>query len=209
MMTLYVAVLWNWCRQNDFVLPLNIAGRQSEHKSVIGYFSYILLVRVKLSGEERFTELLARLGNEFFSCLSHPDFGRMATRHPELLSGTVFQWMTWHPGEGSSTSADAASDSPHPRLERVSVRDFGEGLTIVPPGMTAVEVTFFDTAEGLYASGSYRADRFTTETMERFMADLRAAAERFVRDPDAPIAALSRGGGGVDGIPERAIALTA
>src|SRR5581483_2231879 len=94
MMTLYAIVLWRWSGQTDFVLPFNVAGRQSEHKSVIGYFSYVLYLRIQLTGEESFKQFLDRVGQEFFSGLSHQDFGRMAFQYPQLLSGTLFQWVT-------------------------------------------------------------------------------------------------------------------
>jgi hypothetical protein len=177
MMAIYVAVLWRWCLQEDFVLPLNTAGRPSEYKSALGLFSYALHLRIHITGDETFTDLVSRVGNEFFSGMLHQDFGRIARQRPELLSGTLFQWVTWHPEE-----------SPE---ELVQIREFGEGMTVVPPGMTALEVTVFDTETGLHAFGSYRADRFAAKTMERFMADLRGAAEVFAHNPDARIAAIA------------------
>jgi Condensation domain len=189
MMAIYAAVLWRWCQQEDFVLPLNTAGRPTEYKSAIGYFSYALCLRVHITGAETFRDLVSRIGNEFFTCMSHQDFGRIARQRPELLSGTLFQWVTWHPEETLE--------------ERVCVREFGEGLTVVPPGMTALEVTAFDTATGLYAFGSYRTDCFTAQDMERFMADLHRAAEVFVHNPDACIAALAAAEGHIQAPAQR------
>lgn len=191
MMAIYAAVLWRWCRQVDFVLPFNTAGRPSEYKSAIGYFSYALYLRIRITGSETFRELVSRLGNEFFSSLSHQDFGRIARQRPELLSGTLFQWVTWHPEEAPE--------------ELVGIREFGEGMTVVPLSMTALEVTAFDTPTGLLVFGSYRADRFTPRTMERFMADLRWAAEIFVHNPDARIAAIVEAGCHVHGTTEREV----
>ena len=195
MMALYASVLWNWTRQEDFVLPFNIAGRQSEHKSVIGYFSYVLYLRIRITGDEAFEQVLGRVGNEFFSTLSHQDFGRVVAEQSTLLAGTLFQWITWHPDDVPTAPRTAVGGVPQsmltPAIERVSVRDFGEGLTLVPPGMTALEVTFFDTPQGLLASGSYRTECFNAPTMERLMTDLRAAAELFVHNPKARIAPLS------------------
>ena len=191
MFAIYAAVLWRWCRQSDFVLPLNTTGRPSAYKSAIGYFSYVLYLRLRITGEETFKELVSRVGNELFSSLAHPDFGRLARQHPELLSGALFQWVTLQP--------DEAPD------ERVDVREFAEGQTIVPPGMTAIEVTAFDTTDGLRAFGSYRVDRFAAQTMEQFMEDLRWAAEIFVRNPDARIAAVAEAGGDVHGAGPRAV----
>src|SRR5262249_50772745 len=112
----------------------------------------------------------------------HQDFGRIVHQRPDLLTGTLFQWVTAH------------FDNEEPG-ERIDVRDFGEGLTIVPPGMTALEVTVFDTVAGLWAFGSYRTDYFTMKTMERFMADLRWAVDHFISNPDARIASMTEIGG--------------
>lgn len=190
MMAIYAAVLWRWCQQDDFVLPLNTTGQPTKYKAAIGYFSYALCLRVRISGDETFRDLVSRVGNEFFSSMSHQDFGRIARQRPQLLSGTIFQWMTRRP-----------EDAP----DEVCVREFGEHLTIVPPGMTALEVTVFDTPAGLHAFGSYRADRFTAKTMERFMAELRRAAEFFVHNPDARIAEIAEVGGHVHGTAERQV----
>jgi non-ribosomal peptide synthetase component F len=176
-LAMYVAVLWRWCRQRDFVVPFNIAGRQAEHRSVIGFFSHILYLRIQLNGTETFTELLGRVSNEFYQALSHQDFGIMPTQRPELLVGTFVQWSTWHPEAGPGTAG------PELAVDRLAVRDFEEDMTAIPPGMVAVEVSFVDAKDGIHALGCYRADRFTASTMDRFMEDLRATAEQFVRDP--------------------------
>ena len=190
MLAVYAATLWRWSRQNDFVLPFNVAGRQSEHRPVVGYFSYILYLRVELAGEETFREFLSRITNEFYRALAHQDFGRIATQRPDLLAGTLFQWTTWHPDDAARPASGASTDSRVLAIDRVPIREFGEGLTIAPPSMVDVEITLFDTVDELCALGTYRADRFTAQTMERFTADLCYLTEQFVRNPDARLAAL-------------------
>jgi non-ribosomal peptide synthetase component F len=190
MLAVYVAVLYRCCNQRDFIVPFFVAGRQSEHKSVVGYFSHILYLRMQLTGGETFRELMSYVGNEFFRALSHQDFGRMATQEPRLLEGTFFQWITWHPDDALSLPLPETQGSRELTVERVAVVDFAENLTAIPPGMVDVEVTFFDTAKGIYASGVYRADLFTADTMERFMGNLRSAAERFVSNLHAPLATV-------------------
>jgi hypothetical protein len=54
--------------------------------------------------------------------------------------------------------------------------------------MVDVEITFFDTNKGIYASGVYRSDLFSSETIERFMTNLPCALERFATDPQTRIA---------------------
>jgi hypothetical protein len=187
MLSIYVTALARYCNQKDFVVPCFVAGRQSEHKSVVGYFSHILYVRVQLAGTETFQDLLGYVANEFFRALSHQDFGQMAIHESRLLTGTFFQWLTWHPEDAYTVPTAAGQDENGLVVERVSVVDFAENLTAIPPGMVDVELTFFDTSQGIYASGVYRADLFTQATMDRFMHQLRTIAAECLQDPDARV----------------------
>ena len=187
MLAIYATALCRHCGQKDFVVPCFVAGRQSEHKSVVGYFSHILYVGVQLAGTETFNDLLRYVANEFFRALSHQDFGQMAIRESRLLSGTFFQWLTWHPEEVYTVPGAADQDERDLVVERVSMVDFAENLTAIPPGMVDVELTFFDTSEGIYASGVYRADLFTQAAMDRFMHELRSTAQECVRHPDVRV----------------------
>jgi hypothetical protein len=190
MLATYAIAVWRWCRQDEFVLPFYVAGRQTEHRPIVGYFSYILHLHVKFSGQETFRQILSRVSNEFYRALAHQDFGRVATQKPGFLAGTLFQWITWHPGDGAQEITQTSDDPVNIEVERVPIRDFGEGSTIVPPDMVDVEITVFDAADGLCAMGTYRADRVTARTMERFMTDLQLTAQRFVHDPDTCVASI-------------------
>jgi non-ribosomal peptide synthetase component F len=185
-------VLSKWCNQKSFVLAFNVAGRQSEHRHIVGYFSHILYLRVNLTGEETYLDLLRRVSDEFFRSLMHQDFGLMAAQYPEPLSGTFFQWITWHQEE--SEEPPASGPGGDLRIERVPMREFSEGITAVPPGVAAVELTVFDTKDGVECHGVYRADLFTSDTIAQFIRELRSTAEEFVRDPQAEPLARSPAG---------------
>lgn len=187
MLAIYIVVLWRWCKQRDFVIPVKIAGRHAEHRSIVGYFTQILYLRIELSGDETFGGLLNQVSGEFYRGLSHQDFGRVATEKPELLAGTFFQWITLSHSKTAGRVMGAEQDFEAPEVQRLPLSDFGEDHTAVPTGMVDVEVTFFDTEEGIYASGVYRADRFSDRTMVRFMRNLRSATEELIGDPQAKI----------------------
>lgn len=189
MLTVYVAVVSRWCGQKDFVVPFNIAGRQSENQRVIGYFSHVLYLRIQLTGEEAFTALLSRVSGEFFRALAHDDFGRMALQRPELLSGTLFQWISGHPDENAELPDEAVMKSLDLNVTRMPIRDFG-GLTAIPPAILDVEISFFDTAEGVIGSGVYRSELHSADAMQRFMQCLRHASEQIVSDPGVSVASL-------------------
>lgn len=188
MLAVYAATLWRWTRQDDFILPFNVAGRHSQHRPVVGYFNYILYLRVTLTGHETFRELLGRVSNEFYRALAHQDFGRIAAQRPELHAGTLFQWITWRPHDVVQAPAQPAVHPLDVAVELVPIRDFGEGLTIVPPGMSHVEITLFDGVDGLNAFGTYSADRFTASLMNQLMVDLQSATRTFIHEPDTRLA---------------------
>ena len=188
LLAVYVAVLRRWCNQNDFVVPFLVTGRSSEYKRTLGNFSYALYLRLQLTGSETFDALVGRVSNEFYKALAHQDSGRVATQRPELLSGTVFQWITWHPDDALSPTTPTTPGATELTAERLAIRDFAGGVTAVPPGKVDVEVTFFDTAQGIYAAGAYPAERFEAETMQRFIQDVRSATEEFVRHPHTRVA---------------------
>jgi Condensation domain len=178
MLAIYVAVIWRWCRQDDFILPLKIAGRHAEHRSIVGYFTQLLYLRMQVQQKQTFQELLRNVSNEFYRALSQQDYGRTATLVPEMLSGAFFQWITVSGDELHAISG--AEGCAGLRIERLPMSEFGEGYTAMPPGLTDVQVTFFDTGRGIYLSGVYRADRFVHSTMMRFIDDIRLASIEFI-----------------------------
>jgi hypothetical protein len=186
MLTVYVAVLWRWSGQRDLILPFNIAGRQAEHKLIVGFFAYILYLRIELKGDETFSELQRLVSNEFFRALAHQDFGKQAAKRPELLAGTFCQWVTWHPGTAPAQTDSASSTQL--AVGRLPLSEFGQGLSTLPPTIVDVDLTFFDTDQGIYAQGVYRADRFAPTTMERLLSNLHCATEFFVRNPASAVA---------------------
>lgn len=187
MFAIYIAVLWRACGQRDFIMPFMIAGRQSEHAAVIGYFSHIMYLRLRLTGRETLRQLVSAVSTEFYRTLSHQDFGRMAVRYPDLLGGAFFQWLSWHQQERLGPAVPGADDPRAIDVQRLPIREFAAGLTAIPPGKVDIEVTFFDTADGIRASGVYRANRFSARRMERFMKDLRLMTQEMVHDADAAL----------------------
>lgn len=181
MLAVYVAAIARWCGQKDLVIPFNVAGRQAEHKNVIGCFAHVLYLRMQLTGEETPIQVVNKLGNEFFRALSHQDFGTMAMRRPELLEGTFFQWISWHLDDAAGPSVPVTQTQPLVNAQGVPLKEIGVELSAMPPGLVALEASFFDTAAGTYASGFYRADLFSAASVERLMDSLRDMAERFVR----------------------------
>jgi hypothetical protein len=181
LLTVYAAVISRWCGQRDFVLPFNIAGRHSEHENIIGNFSSPLYLRMQLDGDETYASLLSLVSREFYRAVSHQDFGRMAIRTPELLQGTLFQWMSWNPDDISGAVASDLAAQLGIFCEDIHFQEASE-LTSLPPALVQIEMNFFETEHGIVASAIYRTDLFAPDFMQRLLEQLRTSAERFVLD---------------------------
>ena len=55
-------------------------------------------------------------------------------------------------------------------------------LANVPPGVTDLDICFFERVDDIGMLLIFRAERFAASTMERFMHELRQEAERLVGD---------------------------
>ena len=188
MLTLYVACLSIWCKQKDLVVPFLIAGRAAAHEGVVGCFSHVVYLRVRLRGNESFIELLKLVSNEYYRVAAfRQDSGRMAIERPELVRGTLCQWLSWHPADIAGLPTDSPTSQLGLKVENVRCQSLEE-LTNIPPDRVDLEINFFDAAGGISALAIYRTGRFGQDTLRRLMGELRSVAERAVKDSGAPIA---------------------
>ena len=188
-MALYVACVSMWCGQKDLVVPLQIAGRAAAHEGIVGCFAHIVYLRIRLKGGESFIELLKVVSNEFYKAAAfRQDCGRMVTRRPELLRGTLCQWLPWHPADiPAGPSLEGQLRQLGLEVEQIRCQSLEE-LTNVPPETVDLEINFFEAQGDISALAIYRADRFAEGAPRRLMQELRSVAERAVRDSRAPIA---------------------
>ena len=182
MLTLYVCVISRWCKQQDFVVPFNVAGRHAAHDGVVGCFSHVLFLRVRLKGGELFQELLRRVSDEFYKAVFHQDFGRVALNRPDLLGGTFCQWLSWHPAELAGQEMYDIPQKLGISAQPVHFQSAWD-FTNVPPGVTDLEVCFFDSATDIRMLLIFRRERFAESTLERLIQELRTLAEQIVTDP--------------------------
>jgi hypothetical protein len=186
-LTLYVASIATVCRQMDFVVPFLTAGRASEHGRTVGYFSHAVYLRITLSGGESFVEMLKVVSNEYFrGAAFRQDSGRMALQRPDLLQGTLCQWLSWHPAELAGLDADELSRQSGVHVMRMRPAGLQE-LTNVPPAAVDIEISFFDTAGDISALAIYRPERFSETAVARLMRQQRSIAEQVIHDPHAAI----------------------
>jgi Condensation domain/TubC N-terminal docking domain len=193
MLTLYVACLSIWCGQKDLAIPFIIAGRAAAHEGIVGCFSHVVYLRIQLEGGESFIGVLKRVCNEFYRAAAfRQDSGRMAMQRPELIRGTLCQWLSWHPADIAGSRADGLGSPKGLKVATVRCQSL-EDLTNVPPDMVDLEINFFDAAGEISALAIYRADGLAEGVPARLMRELRSVAERVVHDPHAQVAGIASG----------------
>jgi non-ribosomal peptide synthetase component F len=183
-LSMYAGFVARWTKQSDFVLPFLIAGRHAEQDQIVGYFSHALYLRIQVGSPDTFLDLLKRVSNEFYRAMFHQDFGRITAARPDLSSGTLCQWLSWHPTEIAGPEiADLA------RQFGVHIREvpspLTESVTNVPPEMLDLEVSFYESGGTIGVLTTHREGRFG----RRWMRELEVAIRRFVEDPSARILA--------------------
>lgn len=95
-LSVYAALVSRWCDKPDFVVPFLIAGRLHPGvESIIGLFAAPLFLRVELSQNDSFLDLLRRITREYGEAHEHCDFGRIAMQLPqaEFAGNSVFNWV--------------------------------------------------------------------------------------------------------------------
>jgi hypothetical protein len=148
----------------------------------VGYFSHVLYLRVKLNGSESFVDLMESVSREFYRAVAHQDFGRIATARPDLLGGTLCQWLSWHPADVAGLDVFDVTNELGLTVTNIHFQT-PEELANVPPAVVDLEITFFESEGTVHSLAIYRADLFTANTMELLMRAVSRSAMRFASDP--------------------------
>jgi hypothetical protein len=185
-MTLLAAfqtLLHRYTGQHDIVVGSPIANRKrTEIEGLIGFFVNTLVLRSDLSGNPRFTELLARVREVALGAYAHQDlpFEKLVEEfQPErsLSHSPLFQVMF------------ALQNAPSRDLEL-------PGLTfdfMQIDSRTAkfdLLLSMSESAEGLKGSLEYRTDLFDAATIQRMLGHFRTLLAGIVTRPDQRLSAL-------------------
>ncbi|MDG9723711.1 non-ribosomal peptide synthetase [Streptomyces sp. DH41] len=162
----------------DVTIGSPIAGRTDEALAdMIGCFVNTQVLRADLSGNPRFTDLLAQVRNKALSAYEHQDVpfdvvvesinpDRSAAYQP--LFQVIFSWQSY--------------EKPDLALPGLEMR-FEQAI----PSTAMVDLTFFlavDAAGALRGDLQYATDLFDRGTAEEISARLVRVLERFAADPD-------------------------
>jgi amino acid adenylation domain-containing protein len=187
--TLFMAVLaaWQivlgrWSRQHDIVIGTDVANRgRAELEPLIGYFVNQVVLRVSLSGDPAFRQLLGRVREMCLNAYDHQDvpFERVVeelapdrdlSRNP--LFQVIFVWENI-PGGG--------------RLEAPGLK---ASIPSVDPGTVKfdLKLTVSESEHGLYGAMSYSTDLFEASSVRRMLRQLERVLEQMAANPEQHLA---------------------
>ncbi len=172
------ALLARYAGQDDVVVGSPIAGRtQRETEGLIGFFVNMLALRVDLSGDPTWTELLGRARETALGAYAHQElpFERLVDElgvERSLTHDPVFQAAV------SLNGAGGGGD--HLRLGRLEVEPFGSGEHAAKFDLSLV---LGDSGGALGGVLAYRTALFDAPTIARMAAHLEALLESMASAP--------------------------
>jgi len=179
----FATLLYSYTRQSDIVVGTDVANRNHvETEKLIGFFSNQLVLRVKLSGEMTFRELLERVRETTLDAYAHQDLSfeklvkALQTRRDPSRS-PLFQVKF------------VLQNDPPAELDL-------EGLTlsqILFENRTAkfdLLMTIINQKQGLTGAVEYNTDLWRASTISRLLKNFETLLTHVVADPDARLSDL-------------------
>ncbi|RMD89983.1 MAG: amino acid adenylation domain-containing protein [Calditrichaeota bacterium] len=183
----YATLLYRYTGQEDIIIGSPVAGRNwAETEDLIGFFVNTLALRVDLSEDPGFRELLGRVREMALAAYSHQDlpFEKLIEElSPERdISYTpLFQVMF------------TLQNSPVPTLKLYGM---SPGLPMssaeIHNGATKTDLALIveETSEGLVAAFEYNTDLFEKATIDRMLNHFHNLLESILANPDQNLSSL-------------------
>ncbi len=185
------ALLGRYAGGEDLLLGTPVANRrQPQVEGLIGPFLNLLLLRIDLSGDPAFAELVTRVRSATLGALAHQDlpFERLVEElHPQhgLARGPLFQVLLALEETPLAEPALAGLELEVLPLSTGTAK-FELALTV-----TAGDSACNATAAGLAVAAEYAVDLFDSSTIERLLRDFAALLAGAVAGPDRALSELS------------------
>ena len=183
--TAFVAFVMRWCETSDAILRYQTDGRPvPEVREIMGFFAAILHVRVELTDQDRFTDLLARVTAEYCRAYEHADCGYLEAQEsrPAYTANPAFNWVSQEPrGAGLASAADLfASSVPftHPALKT-------HGRDVEP------SVLLYDTDEEVVGGFHFPIHQFSRASQERVARNFMLFLQTLARQPESRVKDLT------------------
>lgn len=192
-LALFAALIIHQCRQYEFALPFQISGRPyPQHVNMMGYFAHPLIVWIRASETDSFSQLVQQVAREFLQAQRFTDCGKLLSRAPGLFTGGLFQWFS----KGDLSNSHLAADI----LKSGAPGCFiAEEYPIALTSEDTVELVEQDimlclqeTSSGMDGYVLYRVDLFTRDAIQLLARDLQALCEFVTSRVHDPLSTFSR-----------------
>lgn len=180
-LTFYLAVMSRWYNQRDLMLVFISHGRnRPELANVIGFLVEFLYLRIEVSPEDRFIDLLKRVHSEFHSASYHQPFDPVQDLAPDYSTDLSFNWQpsNWAPwlADRQWQVNDQVTIRPYPLKPSIPAQ-FGQW--------------FFETSDDIDVTVLYSSDSYSSTTIEQFRRELLLFAENCTQHPLTRVASIS------------------
>lgn len=189
----YVLAVLRWCDVSDAVIQYQSDGRvTSELEGTIGYLASVLYLRVRLGADDRLSDLLNQVTEEYCAAYEHADSSYLASQYPkpEYTHNTTFNWVSRGdrerlPVDQETSLACAPVPFAHPMLKSLDVDH-------------EPSILLYETADGIVGGVNYPLNCFAPATMERFARTFLTCLQLLLANPDERVAniRLERTGSG-------------
>ena len=183
LLTVYVTLLSHWCNTPDVVVVVPVARPPyPEIENSVGPFGAPLFLRIAVSRDDSFVDLLTRVIDEYSTACEHNDSGKLAMRPPKpgFLLNPVFNFFS---KEYFTIHADNWSGGGRPEapLEESTFTFDGEPIDY---GRIEPLVAMFERQDDVFGWLEYQRDLATAGSLERFVEKMQLFARSLVEAPN-------------------------
>jgi len=180
-LAIYVVLMSRWCRQRELIVSFPSDGRyRPELMGMIGWISGPLYLRVDVSENERFLDLVTRVTLEFTSAYDHYDFNRLPDLVPECVTDLFFNCLP------RFFCGSQPVGYPWQANNQLKITPFA--FTVPRP--LAFAPFLLDCESGMTVVIEYRRDLFAPATIENLGRNLRRFAKEFAFKPEARVGSV-------------------
>ena len=203
-LTAYVALVARWTETSDITLAFLSAGRnRPELDNTIGFFAFVLYLRIEVLPDDSLVDLLHRVTREYYTALKHQDFGRNWLSWPdaEYTKTTAFNWhrrmLTGSQpiadvcGPARATKGEAIQLKSFPFKKAMLDREWDNGWNNNIAGLDSEPIAMLsESLEGVSGWLWYQEGSIPSHSMESFTRGFQLIAEIGCNNPKIRVADL-------------------
>lgn len=202
-LSVYFASLFHWKKHSDWVISFTNIGRfEPGLESAVGFFSSRLFLRVIMSPDVSFMELLQQVSSEYGNAIKNDDFGKMVVDLPwdSTLRNVSFNWfpsqfqLSLSPD--NSLSENLLSELSNGDIEMTVYKVDPTTIVQTDVGLYAtgreLGVAFSETPDGLVGVFGSNSRDVNPAAVEKFKHAFVQIARRLCDEPNNPLATFRR-----------------